>query len=400
MRIDNQRYYGLDSLRGIMMMLGIVLHASFFYLIEAGIREQTPSLFLLIVTGFIHQFRMPLFFILAGFFAAMMVVKFGMKGTYINRAKRILLPFSISLVTILPVTIWAILSVIVTGMKGEIVFITGMTDLEPILKVMEENNLPARLSPMHLWFLYYLMIFYLFIPVYEYLLRVISRRDWQQVISQSLGSARMIPVFSLVTAVTLWPFKGASVIVNDRLFIPTPSIAFYYGVFFVLGYGFFHYKEILSTFQRNTGTYCVIALLMFVWAFVPGYMEMRGSESAAVHFVAVVFNALSTWLFIYYFTGLFLRYFNTDTSAIRFLSRSSYWIYLVHFPLILLIGLIMTDLNLGYSAKFFILLFLTTVICYYSYQFFVRNCWISVLLNGKRFDASGEVLAVPSLLKT
>lgn len=392
--MDNQRFYSLDALRGIMMMLGIVLHASFFYLIEAGIHEQTPSLFLLIITGFIHQFRMPLFFILAGFFAAMLVGKYGLSGACINRVRRILIPFLVSLVTILPVTLWSVLSMIVTGMKGEIVFITNMSDLEPVLKVMRENNLPAHLSPMHLWFLYYLLIFYLFVPAFEYLLRVIRRRCWEHQIRQALGSTWMIPVFSLITAITLWPFKGASVMVNDRLFIPNLWIALYYGIFFLLGYGFFHYREILDTFQRNTGTYCVIALLMFVWAFIPGYMEQQGSESTAVHAVAVVFNALSTWLFIYYLAGLFLRYFNTDTPVVRLLSRSSYWIYLVHFPVVFCIGLVMTNLELGYVVRFFMLTFLTSVVCYYSYQLFVRNSWISVLLNGKRFDSTGEVLAV------
>ena len=393
--MDNQRYYGLDALRGVMMLLGIVLHASFFYLIEAGVREDTPSLFLLLVTGFVHQFRMPLFFILAGFFAALLVRKYGLRKTAINRVKRVMLPFLGSLVTILPVTLWAVFSVIVSGMQGEIVFISNMNDLEPVLKVMQANNLPARLSPMHLWFLYYLMIFYLCIPLYEYLLGVIHLRGWETGIRQALSSPWTIIVFSLITAVTLLPFQGAAVMVNDRLFVPTFKIVLYYGVFFSLGYGFFHFREILATFQRHTGTYCVVALLMFVWGFVPGYMESRGSESTAVHVVAVTFNALSTWLYIYFLAGLFLRYFNTDTPAVRLLSRSSYWIYLVHFPVIFFLGLLMMNLGLPDVIKFLILAFLTLVICYYSYLILVRRTWISVLLNGNRFDATGRVLAVP-----
>lgn len=402
--MDNQRYYSLDALRGIMMMLGIVLHASFFYMIEAGIREQTPSLILIIVTGFIHQFRMPLFFILAGFFTAMLVVKYGLKGTYVNRAERILVPFLISLVSVLPVSLWAVISVIVSGLNGEITFVFSLSDLEPVYRIMEENNMvennPLKvLSPMHLWFLYYLMIFYLSIPGCERILEVIRHKGWDCNIRRAVSSPLMIPVFGLITAITLLPFKGASVMVNDTLFVPTPKIAVYYLVFFLLGYGFFHYREVLDTFQRHTGTYCVVALLMFVWAFVPGYMEMQGSDSAAVHIVAVIFNGLSTWLFIYYFCGLFLRYFNTNTAVIRLLSRSSYWIYLVHFPVTFVTGLFLTNLGLGYFSKFLILTFLTTVICYYSYQLFVRKSWISVLLNGKRFDSTGEILGMPAPVK-
>ena len=32
--MDDRRYYGLDALRGTMMMLGIALHAAMFYLVD------------------------------------------------------------------------------------------------------------------------------------------------------------------------------------------------------------------------------------------------------------------------------------------------------------------------------------------------------------------------------
>ena len=47
---------------------------------------------------------MPTFFVLAGFFASLLVEKRGLWGTYKNRAARILAPLLTGIVTILPVT--------------------------------------------------------------------------------------------------------------------------------------------------------------------------------------------------------------------------------------------------------------------------------------------------------
>jgi len=81
---DNRRYYGLDALRGGMMLLGVVLHSAEFYISRplpqmVGFPLDRNSSYLFdLVFHFIHSFRMPLFFVLAGFFAALLVEKRGM----------------------------------------------------------------------------------------------------------------------------------------------------------------------------------------------------------------------------------------------------------------------------------------------------------------------------------
>ena len=68
--MDNRRYYALDALRGIMMMLGILLHAAMFYLAAPpwpAPMDPSTSLAFDALVHFIHSFRMPLFFVMAGF---------------------------------------------------------------------------------------------------------------------------------------------------------------------------------------------------------------------------------------------------------------------------------------------------------------------------------------------
>ena len=112
---DNRRYYSLDALRGSMMMLGLVLHGSQWYISEPpdGLPVPTdPSAAYVfdVIVHFIRSFRMPLFFVLAGFFTSLLVQKRGLRGTYANRGSRILSPLLVSCLTILPLTMLAMIA--------------------------------------------------------------------------------------------------------------------------------------------------------------------------------------------------------------------------------------------------------------------------------------------------
>ncbi len=85
------------------MLLGIVLHASLSYTGGAwAVRDGTPSQALGVVVAGIHGFRMPLFFLVSGFFTAMLLERLGMRGMLAHRARRIALPLALGLATIVP----------------------------------------------------------------------------------------------------------------------------------------------------------------------------------------------------------------------------------------------------------------------------------------------------------
>jgi hypothetical protein len=87
------------------MLLGIVLHAS---LSVAGvpwmIRSEQSSAALEHVFHFIHVFRMPLFFLLSGYFSVMLWQRRGVSGLARQRLLRIGLPLLIGAYTVVPLT--------------------------------------------------------------------------------------------------------------------------------------------------------------------------------------------------------------------------------------------------------------------------------------------------------
>ncbi|MGA1566672.1 MAG: acyltransferase family protein [Ilumatobacteraceae bacterium] len=105
-----QRRHDLDALRGLAMLLGVGLHASLAFF-PAGwpVTDGTAN-----VDGWfdeffhaVHGFRMPLFFLMSGFFTTMLFRRRGLGSLLRQRVTRVALPLVIGVFTIVPLVDWA-----------------------------------------------------------------------------------------------------------------------------------------------------------------------------------------------------------------------------------------------------------------------------------------------------
>ena len=98
------RYHDLDALRSFAMILGIAIHGVFSFngmpIWPAQDINQNPQYG--VVAEFIHGFRMQLFFLISGFFTAMMLLKKGSFAVSMHRTKRILIPLLLSTIFLVP----------------------------------------------------------------------------------------------------------------------------------------------------------------------------------------------------------------------------------------------------------------------------------------------------------
>ena len=97
------RRHDLDALRAVAMLLGIVLHGLMPFMPGLSVigNTQTAGWVWILFLG-IHGFRMPLFFLVSGFFTAMLWQKRGVQTMLQQRSVRILLPCLLGTVTIVP----------------------------------------------------------------------------------------------------------------------------------------------------------------------------------------------------------------------------------------------------------------------------------------------------------
>ncbi len=111
------RYHDLDALRAFAMLLGIVLHGLMSFIEipmwPAQDRFQNSEVCGIILSA-IHGFRLPLFFLISGFFTTMLWRKRGLRRLIKHRAVRILVPLIagtiVTWLLIVPISVWGEMS--------------------------------------------------------------------------------------------------------------------------------------------------------------------------------------------------------------------------------------------------------------------------------------------------
>ena len=139
------RRHDLDALRAFAMLLGIALHAALsFTSIPWTVHDSQQNDAFRVLFACIHGFRMPLFFMLSGFFTAMLWRQRGLTSLIRHRFKRISLPLAIGCLTIVP-TMWAV-SYLVSqppshGSEATALFEAVVSgDTEAVVQELEAND--------------------------------------------------------------------------------------------------------------------------------------------------------------------------------------------------------------------------------------------------------------------
>ncbi len=390
--MDDRRYYALDALRGTMMMLGIVLHGANFYLAAPPSTIPIPTdrnnaYAFDVIFHFIHSFRMPVFFVMAGFFASLLVEKRGLKGTYANRAKRILGPFVAAMLTILPLTALFLINFVLAVRFGTHDILPQLDQLQTLGEEMEAAGVPLdEPSSGHLWFLYYLLYFYLTIPLCRWFVGVSLVKE--AACRRLVGSPGLFLLLGAYTSITLWPFKGAQILEGFIFLKPHVPSLIYYWLSFVMGYFFHYYREFLSICRARVGKSAVLALFLFPLSVYLSTLEYNAVGNVTlIHLGATIAHGFCTWALVYLFIGVFLRFFDYESPWTLYTSQSSYWVYLVHMPVIAVCGWWMVQYDLPAVVKFLAITSATALVCFTSYHYLVQRTWVSGFLTGRRFDS-------------
>ena len=135
------RFHSLDFLRALALLMGVLIHVLMLFLEPADGSE--PRLGASVIFIWIHTWRMPLFMLLAGFFTAFSLAKRDVGNYALNRLIRLGAPILL---------LWSVIPAIDEA----------ATELFKIPELISWlfYDVPFTLRLDHLWFLYYLLLFY------------------------------------------------------------------------------------------------------------------------------------------------------------------------------------------------------------------------------------------------
>lgn len=154
----------------------------------------------------------------------------------------------------------------------------------------------------------------------------------------------------------------------------------YYGIFF--GYGALCFGN--DTFNQKIGKYWPLYFITSVGFFVGALTCMNFKEWEWSYKTLTLCSACFVWLMIFGCIGLFRKFFSAKMPKIRYISDSSYWLYIIHLPVIQILQALFANWELPSVIKFILITILTTVIILLSYEYLIRYTWIGTMLNGKR----------------
>ena len=388
-----ERIHALDSLRAIMMMLGLVIHTAITYGVVnyAGswpLKDNAAtSPFMDWIVSLIHAFRMPVFFIVAGFFGALLFYKRGALKMAKNRLDRILYPFVVFIFIL-----WPAVEIGFAYSRG---VIAGNPD--PLFNAVAPfRQLDAYLPAvtMHLWFLYYLFLITLASFGIGLLLKRLPRIsrsiNWMFVPLFKYPFFKLV-VFSAITFLLLF-VMGRSWVATSLSFVPDWRTFIFYAFFYLFGWLLYTSRQPLGQLKRFDWLFTVLATLLLT-------VKFMFSSAFSTEFTMVL-NAFTVWMFAFGITGLFIRYASNHSHAMRYVSDSSYWFYLIHLPLTALLPAFIARWDMGPVGKFLVVLSLTTLICWITYHYLVRDTFVGKFLNGRRYSTKGSIKKLVSLNRT
>jgi len=226
----------------------------------------------------------------------------------------------------------------------------------------------------HLWFLYYLIWLVLGFIAITWLLGKLKWKalpDW--LITSPLRWIWLLPVTFLAQLLMKDSFGPATA----TGFLPWPPILIYYAVFFLFGAVCFG----RDTFETKVGKLWPLSFVLAVPSLLAGLCLVKSQNNGLLLAASSVAYA---WLMIFGFIGFFRHFFSNENSRIRYISDSSYWLYIMHLPVIMFFQAMVSTWDMPSFPKFLIACAATTLPLLLIYELGVRHTFIGTLLNGKR----------------
>lgn len=240
---------------------------------------------------------------------------------------------------------------------------------------------------MHLWFLSFLCWLVLAFVVYALVARVVRIEMLPRwLVCSPISLLWLIPITMLPQS-----FMDSSSFGPDASvgLVPIPSVLLYYAVFFFFGAIYWDMDDKQGQLGRWWQVTLPVALLLVfpigldLVSGTFGFISPLENESTNV-LAGNCLQATFAWLMTFGSIGLFRRLLSSENKILRYISDSSYWLYLVHLPLVILAQWLVRDWPLPAFVKFAGVTIVISAFLLLTYAYGVRYTFLGRLLNGPR----------------
>lgn len=367
------RRHDLEQLRALAMLVGVAFHAGLAYSTWAHpfmpTADRQHAVWVDVLLWLPHLCRMPVFFVIAGFAAAMLVARRGVGGFLQQRAKRVVLP----LLLLVPLNHLTMQWLLEQAMRN-------VAHRSPMLDWLSKQDAQSTMLALpgtgHLWFLNYLLI----LTIMTWSVRMF---DWSWLMRCSW--LRREGVWRWGLPLLLVPALGSVSAPHPapESLLPQFWALTFFGSFYLLGYGMASWPVIRERIESQSWRWWLLIIPIYV-AFLLLVQERidwltTQDWSRQVPFfddwriwpIAVLEAYLSVWATVLVL-GVAARWLSRPWRGLGFLSEASYWTYVAHLPILFWIQFQLIDLGWPGVVKFTVAVSATLACCLTSYALLIR----------------------------
>ncbi len=240
---------------------------------------------------------------------------------------------------------------------------------------------------MHLWFLWFLcwliVAFAVYAAVVSYL-RIEKLPRW--LVLSPVGLLWLVPLTTLTQSAMNPRTFGPDASVG---LLPIPGVLIYYAVFFFFGAIYWDVDDRQGRLGAGWRISLPIAIFVvfpiaFDWVSGMWGIAPRLDNELSNRIVGSFLQAIFAWLMVLGSIGACRHLLSRPSNALRYLSDSSYWLYLAHLPVVILAQWLVRDLQIPPFIKFAGVVLVVSGLLLVTYEYGVRYTVVGRLLNGPR----------------
>jgi peptidoglycan/LPS O-acetylase OafA/YrhL len=381
------RVHALDAVRASALLMGVFFHAamSFLPVGQQWVIQDLQSEPVAVVYYVLHVFRMSLFFVIAGYFARLLYHRRGLRGFIRNRAVRIVAP----LFVFWPLGLAAMLACFLWGAR-----VAGVK-----LAALDQTAAPFTVSSFpltHLWFLYVLTGFYIAILVLRALIVWIDpasklRESGDTVMRLLLATPAGVLLLAAPLAVSLAlsaDWQGWLGIISPATgLLPNRNAVVGFGSAFVFGWLLQRQNSLLDQIKRWWPVYLTAAVVLTILCLAKDGTEPRlaATPGTGVGTTFATCYAVAVWTWTLGLIGFALQTFHIERPKVRYAADASYWIYIVHVPVVMALQIAVFPLAVPAVVKYILVVGGTFIVVFLSYEAIVRHSFLGQWLNGRKY---------------
>lgn len=354
-----ERRYDLDWLRVLAVLLLLYFHtAAVFYTGQLGefyVKNKQSSIEMEYFILFVHQWHMPLFFLLSGA-GTWFALSSRTAGEYVTeRFKRLFIPFLFGTLVIVPPQVYYRLLSKPNYQDSYIQFYPQFFN-----GIRPYGNFEWG----HLWFIIYLFVFSLLaLPLFLHL-----RRNSQNLLpfAAFIEKSRAIFLLALPLAIiegTLRPrWIGFQNLYDDW------ANFFLYFFYFIYGYlicADARFEQAIDKHLRIALILAVVSMSIFLGLWANQIIPNRGYFLPYVLYQ--MFRGINSWFWIVALLGLGRRYLNFNNWVLQYANQAAYPFYILHQTVVIAIAFYVVRWHIDITEKFLIIStasLLTTIALY------------------------------------